>query len=68
VLGLEGDELGCFRSPCGMAIDSSRLFVADTLNCRIQVFSTLVERRVHVFIICFIIYICLCVCAYTFTW
>ena len=39
VLGLEGDELGCFRSPCGMAIDSSRLFVADTLNCRIQVFS-----------------------------
>lgn len=41
VLGLEGDELGCFRSPCGMAIDSSRLFVADTLNCRIQVFSKL---------------------------
>ena len=39
VLGLEGEELGCFRSPCGMAIDSSRLFVADTLNCRIQVFS-----------------------------
>ena len=39
VLGLEGDELGCFRSPCGMAIDNSRLFVADTLNCRIQVFS-----------------------------
>ena len=37
VLGLEGEELGCFRSPCGMAIDSKRLFVADTLNCRIQV-------------------------------
>ena len=35
----ESEELGCFRSPCGMAIDSSRLFVADTLNCRIQVFS-----------------------------
>ena len=39
VLGLEGDELGCFRSPCGMAIDSTRLFVADTMNSRIQVFS-----------------------------
>ncbi|CAE7583522.1 nhl-1 [Symbiodinium natans] len=39
VLGLEGDDLGCFRSPCGMAVDSTRLFVADTLNHRIQVFN-----------------------------
>ena len=39
VLGLEGDELGCFRSPCGMAVDSTRLYVADTLNHRIQIFN-----------------------------
>lgn len=41
VLGLEGDALGCFRSPCGMAVDSSRLYVADTLNHRIQIFDKL---------------------------
>ena len=46
VLGVEGEELGCFRSPCGMAIDSRRLFVADTLNCRIQAGPLLVPRAV----------------------
>eukprot|EP00931_Biecheleriopsis_adriatica_P059467 TRINITY_DN35587_c0_g1_i1.p1 TRINITY_DN35587_c0_g1~~TRINITY_DN35587_c0_g1_i1.p1 ORF type:complete len:927 (+),score=206.42 TRINITY_DN35587_c0_g1_i1:47-2827(+) len=38
VLGMEGDELGSFRSPCGMAVDSKRIYIADTLNHRIQVF------------------------------
>lgn len=39
VVGVEGEELGSFRSPCGMAVDSKHLFIADTLNHRIQVFN-----------------------------
>lgn len=39
VLGMEGEELGRFRSPCGIAVDMSHIYVADTLNNRIQVFS-----------------------------
>jgi len=38
VLGTEGEELGSFRSPCGMAVDSRYIYIADTLNHRIQVF------------------------------
>lgn len=37
-LGIEGDRLGQFRSPCGMAVDSKHIYIADTLNHRIQVF------------------------------
>jgi len=44
LLGEEGRDLGSFRSPCGMAVDKDHIFIADTMNHRIQVFERFSKR------------------------
>mmetsp|Transcript_70065 Transcript_70065/g.194734 ORF Transcript_70065/g.194734 Transcript_70065/m.194734 type:complete len:995 (-) Transcript_70065:200-3184(-) len=38
IFGSQGEGFACFLSPCGLAVDSALIYVADTLNHRIQVF------------------------------
>lgn len=42
--GHKGSKLGAFNSPCDLVVHNNKLFVLESLNNRIQVFSIVVSR------------------------